>query len=266
MLPDFLPFFDPILILLTIVSGLAVGLSLGLTGGGGSILAVPLLIYVVGVKDPHAAIGTSALVVGVIAATSMISHRMHGHLRIKEGLMFAVPGVGGTLIGTQLGLLTPANNLLLLFAAFMVVMGYRTFTRKPKALILENHTHGTVLLQKNRLVLSGFLVGIAAGYFGIGGGFLIVPALMHSAGFDIIDAIGTSLLPVSAFGLSTAARYFIEGQISLLVVALFVVGGIVGGFVGTKFAAKIPQQKLLKVFGILLFLVSAYIVFRVVIS
>lgn len=266
MLPDFLPFFDPVLILLTIFSGLAVGLSLGLTGGGGSILAVPLLIYVVGVKDPHVAIGTSALIVGAIAATSMISHRMHGHLRIKEGLMFAAPGIGGTLIGTQIGLLTPANNLLLLFAAFMMVMGYRTFTRKPKAQILENRMHHRILLQKNRQMVSGFLVGIAAGYFGIGGGFLIVPALMHSAGFDIVDAIGTSLLPVSAFGFSTAVRYFIGGQINLLVVLLFVVGGILGGFVGTKSAMKIPQQKLLKVFGMLLFIVSAYIVFRVIVS
>lgn len=264
MLPDFLPLFDPILILLTIASGLAVGISLGLTGGGGSILAVPLLIYVIGVKDPHAAIGTSALVVGIIAATSMLSHRMHGHLRLKEGLMFASPGIGGTLIGTQLGLLTPANHLLLLFAAFMMIMGYRTFTRKPKTPISNNHAHGVILLQKNRLVLTGFLVGIAAGYFGIGGGFLIVPALMHSVGLSIIDAIGTSLLPVSAFGLSTGVQYFMQGQINWLIAILFVIGGIAGGFIGTKFAMKIPQQILLKVFGVLLFLIAIYIVVKTV--
>ena len=262
MLLDFLSVLDPATILLIISSGLAVGISLGLTGGGGSILAVPLLIYVIGIKDPHAAIGTSALVVGIIAAVSMVGHKMHGHLRLKEGLMFAVPGMGGTILGTQLGLLTPANHLLLIFAAFMMVIGYRTFTKKPNVPITNNHVHGTVLLQKNKVALTGLLVGIAAGYFGIGGGFLIVPALMHSVGLDIMDAIGTSLLPVSAFGLSTATRYFLEGQINWLVAMLFVIGGVAGGLVGTKFAMKIPRPLLLKVFGVLLFVIAIYIVAR----
>ncbi len=266
MLPDFLLLLDPTTILLTVFSGLAVGLSLSLAGGGGSILAIPLLIYVVGVKDPHLAIGTSALVVGVIAAINMISHRVHGNLRVREGLMFAIPGAGGTLIGTQLGLLTPANNLLVLFAAFMMVMGYRTFTRKSNATISNNYSHQTILLQKKNVLITGFLVGIAAGYFGIGGGFLIVPALMHSAGFGILNAIATSLLPVSVFGLSTAIQYLVKSQINWLIAILFVLGGVMGGFAGTKFVTKIPQQKLLKVFGVLLFMIAIYIVLRVVAS
>lgn len=262
MLLDFLSVLDPTTILLIISSGLAVGISLGLTGGGGSILAVPLLIYVIGIKDPHAAIGTSALVVGIIAAISMVGHKVHGHLRLKEGLIFAVPGIGGTIMGTQLGLLTPANHLLLIFAAFMMVMGYLTFTKKPNVSVTNNHVHDTILLQKNRVALTGFLVGIAAGYFGIGGGFLIVPALMHSVGLDIIDAIGTSLLPVSVFGLSTATQYFLEGKINWLIAILFIIGGIGGGLVGTKFAMRIPRPLLLKVFGVLLFVVAIYMAVR----
>lgn len=111
---------QPITILLSLISGIAVGFSLGLIGGGGSILAVPLLIYVVGVADPHVAIGTSALAVAVNGLTNMIHHKKKGHVKVKEGLAFAFPGVAGALVGAQLGLLTPANNLLLLDTLVLV--------------------------------------------------------------------------------------------------------------------------------------------------
>jgi uncharacterized protein len=107
-------------ILLSLVSGTVVGFSLGLIGGGGSILAVPLLIYVVGVADTHIAIGTSALAVGVNALSNMIDHHKRGHVKIKEGLIFAIPGIFGSIFGAQLGLLTPSNKLLVLFGIFML--------------------------------------------------------------------------------------------------------------------------------------------------
>lgn len=264
MLPDPLLLLDPSTLLLTVFSGFAVGLSLSLTGGGGSVLAVPLLIYLIGIRDPHAAIGTSAFVVGIIAAINMISHRFHGNIRFREGLMFALPGVGGTLLGTQLGLLTPASHLLLFFAAFMGFMGFRMLKAKQKGPLSSQTPNRMILLQKNRVLFTGFFVGIAAGYFGIGGGFLIVPALMHSAGLDIISAIGTSLLPVSIFGLSTATRYLVAGQINVETSIPFVLGGIVGGIVGAKFAMRIPRQTLLRIFGILLFLIAIYMAFRVI--
>ncbi|MDE1863463.1 MAG: sulfite exporter TauE/SafE family protein [Thaumarchaeota archaeon] len=261
---------DPLLegvlgILLPVLSGIVVGASLSLTGGGGSILAVPLLIYLIGIKDPHQAIGTSALVVGAIAAASMINHRAQGNLRVREGLTFGIPGVAGTLIGSQLGILTPSSELLLLFAIFMIVMGYRVFTRKPKpagtSWTVQQATSG-----RRNLAVSGVLVGIAAGYFGIGGGFLIVPALMHSAGLDIVRAIGTSLLPVSMFGFSTGIRYTAEGQISWQVAIPFVAGGLAGAFVGTKLVMRIPQQALLRIFGLLMFAVAGYMIFRTVLG
>ena len=111
--------YTPLTILLSLISGAIVGFSLGLIGGGGSILAVPLLLYVVGITDAQIAIGTSALAVGVNALTNMVHHHRSGYVKIK-GLRFAIPGVGGTILGSQLGLLTSSNRLLILFGLFMM--------------------------------------------------------------------------------------------------------------------------------------------------
>lgn len=117
--------YAPLTILLSLISGAAVGFSLGIIGGGGSILAVPLLLYVVGITDAHVAIGTSAFAVGVNALNNIIHHYKKGYVKIKEGLRFAVPGVAGTILGSQLGLLTPSNSLLILFGVFMIVISVR---------------------------------------------------------------------------------------------------------------------------------------------
>ncbi len=259
MLPDLA------VISLLLASGTVTGTVLGLTGGGGSILAVPLLMYVVGLEDPHIAIGTSALAVGLTAMISMLSHAKRGNLKMGEGLAFSLPGVVGAIFGAQLGLLTPASSLLLVFAAFMVVMGFRMFRKKhisqPSMTIQD---HGRVLVQKKRMTVTGFFVGTAAGYFGIGGGFLVVPALIQSAGLNIIQAIGTSLLSVSLFGFSTAGRYFGTGSVDLVIALLFAVGGIPGSLIGVKMATRIPKQKLTKIFGLMIIAVAVYVLFKAV--
>ena len=136
--------YAPITILLSLVSGAAVGFSLGLIGGGGSILAVPLLLYVVGISDAHVAIGTSALAVGINALNNMIHHYKRGYVKIKEGLKFAIPGLAGTILGSQLGLLTPSNRLLILFGIFMIIISVRmlrqatTITRTKNTTIKKN--------------------------------------------------------------------------------------------------------------------------------
>lgn len=254
----------PITIFLSLVSGIVVGFSLGLIGGGGSILAVPLLIYVIGV-EPHVALGTSALAVAANALTNLLHHNKVGHVRIKEGIVFAIPGVAGALIGAQLGLLTPSRHLLFLFGLFMIAIAITMWRRKPVILSTEvQDKHRRLLLHKKRITFTGFVVGVTAGYFGIGGGFLIAPALIYAANLNIIDAIGTSLLPVSAFGLTTAIRYSFEGQIQWFVSALFIIGGIVGGFVGTKISTKVHRERLVKVFSILLILVALFMIVRTV--
>ncbi|MBA4462316.1 MAG: sulfite exporter TauE/SafE family protein [Nitrosopumilaceae archaeon] len=254
---------DPLALFLSILSGMAVGLSLGLLGGGGSVLAVPLLLYVVGVKDVHVAIGTSALAVGTIAAINLISHKRKNNVQLRTGFAFALPGLGGTLLGAQLGLLTPSENLVMFFALFMGVVGFLMLKRKTAQYDVQSSgKQSLVVLSKKNIPLSGFFVGALAGYFGIGGGFLIVPTLMYSGGLNILQAIGTSLVSVSAFGLTTASSYFVAGHVEITVAFLFVIGGVMGGLFGVKLTDKIPKESLGKIFAVVLFVISAYILSR----
>jgi uncharacterized membrane protein YfcA len=250
---------EPLTLFLSIISGIIVGFSLGLVGGGGSVLAVPLLLYVVGVKDVHVAIGTSALAIGIIAMIHLFSHKRKGQLKIKKGIQFALPGIAGTLIGSQIGLWTRAEYLLILFAVFMIAIGLLMIKKKITLVETTSGNSGLVLL-KNNLSLSGFSVGILAGFFGIGGGFLIVPTIMYSGGLNIMQAIGTSLVSVSSFGLVTAGRYLISGNVDLIIAILIIIGGVLGGYLGIRISEKIPKENLVKIFSILLFGVAAYII------
>ena len=254
---------EPLVLFLSIISGIVVGFSLGLIGGGGSILAVPLLLYVVGVRDVHAAIGTSALAVGAIAAINLIGHKRKNHVRFKQGIAFALPGIGGAILGAQLGLLTPSDSLLIFFAGFMAIVAALMLKKKATRHDVQTSSgQTTILLSKRNIPLSGFFVGTLAGYFGIGGGFLIVPTMMFSGGLSIVDAIGTSLVSVSAFGFTTATNYIAAGNVDLSIALIFVFGGIVGGLAGIKMMDKIPQELLSKIFAGVLFLISGYIVLR----
>jgi len=262
-----LPQIESTTIILSILSGIIVGFILGIIGGGGSILAVPLLIYVVGIDDPHVAIGTSALAVGANAAVNLIFHKKRGNLKPKVGLYFAIPGILGAIIGSQLGLITPGDSLLVLFGGLMIVIAYKMISGKNKN-IHENvsATGSTVVLQKKKLWLNGILVGLASGFFGIGGGFLIMPSLMFTSGLSVTEAIATSLIPVSAFGFTTATMYGIENNINWFISLFFVIGGIAGGFIGTKVMNKIPKKTLMKIFAMVLVIVAFYIVVNTVLG
>ena len=251
---------EPLVLFLSIFSGIIVGFCLGLIGGGGSVLAVPLLLYVVGMRDVHLAIGTSALAVGAIAAINLIGHRRKNHVQFKKGFAFAMPGIGGTLLGAQLGLLTPSDSLLIFFAGFMIIVASLMLKKKATKHDVQISSHQTtILLSKRNIPLSGFFIGTLAGYFGIGGGFLIVPMMMYSGGLSIVNAIGTSLISVSAFGFTTATSYIVTGNFDLIIAIMFVVGGLLGGLIGIKMMKKIPKEKLGNVFAYVLFVMAGYI-------
>ena len=263
-------------IFLSLMSGAIVGFSLGFIGSGGSILAVPLLLYVVGVEDPHVAIGTSALAVSINAATNLFDHARKRNVRFREGLAFALPGVVGAVIGTQLGLLTAPGNLVFFFALLMLVIaakillnnsarkdfpdkhgGVRRLVVFPKFTIYRKSN----FLGSHRLKLMGLFVGLAAGYFGIGGGFLIVPSLLYY-GLNISNAIGTSLIPVSLFGATTALGYSLQNHINIVISLLFSIGGAGGGFIGSTVLARIPKSIATNVFAIVTAVVGLYIILR----
>jgi uncharacterized membrane protein YfcA len=258
------------------MSGAIVGFSLGFIGSGGSILAVPLLLYVVGVEDPHVAIGTSALAVSINAATNLFHHARKRNVKYGKGLAFALPGVVGTIIGSQLGLLTPPGNLIFFFALLMIVIAAKILLNKSARMgVLNNHGTSERLvdlsksavqrkinfLTSHKLKFMGLLVGLAAGYFGIGGGFLIVPSLLYS-GLNISNAIGTSLIPVSIFGATTALGYSFENHINIVISLLFVIGGAGGGLLGSKMLTRVSKKIATNVFATVTAVVGIYIILR----
>ncbi|MBX7541130.1 sulfite exporter TauE/SafE family protein [Qipengyuania sphaerica] len=242
------------------LSGGAVGLVLGLIGGGGSILAVPLMVYVVGVSSPHTAIGTSALAVAANALTGLFNHARAGTVKWRCGLTFAAAGIFGAFAGSTLGKNFDGQKLLFLFALLMLVVGVLMLRSKGR-----DSDPGVVLGRDNapKLIGSGLGTGAVSGFFGIGGGFLIVPGLLASTRMPMINAVGTSLVAVSAFGITTAANYALSGFVDWLLAAVFVAGGVVGSFLGTRLAKRLSNaDTLTNIFAGVIFLVAAYMLWQ----
>ncbi len=249
---------------LSVISGVAVGFTLGLIGGGGSILAIPLLIYFVGIHNTHFAIGTTALAVGVNAYINFFAHRRKVKVNPRAGIIFSVIGSAGVLIGSTLGLITNSGHLLLLFSFLMVGVGafmfagrQRIIRKGPEANEGDENVHNY-----GKLSLSSVLTGFASGFFGIGGGFLIVPALMYSTRIKINEAIGTSLLVVGTFGILTAIRYGISGNLIYSVSFFYIIGGILGGILGTRISTGMDTGRLKKLFSVIIILVGVYVMLK----
>ena len=246
--------------LLGAFSGALVGFVLGLVGGGGSILAVPLMVYLVGVRNPHVAIGTSALAVAANAAMGLATHGRLGNVKWRCASVFALSGVVGAFIGSSLGKDFDGQKLLFLFALVMIVVG---------VLMLRRRSHvgdpEVRLGQENaaKLVLYGLGTGLFSGFFGIGGGFLIVPGLIAATGMPMLYAVGSSLVAVTAFGLTTAANYALSGLVDWPLALVFVAGGFVGSFFGTRAARRLSGAgHLTTVFAGLIFGVAAYMLWK----
>ena len=243
------------------VCGLLVGCTLGLIGGGGSILAVPLLLYVVGIRDPHMAIGTSALAVGTNAAVNLVGHWRLGNVKLPCAFAFAVAGVLGALVGSTLGKAVDGQKLLLLFAVAMLAVGIAMLRRRNEAGDPSVHINPAIAL---RLISVGFLTGLLSGFFGIGGGFLIVPGLMLGSGMPMLYAVGSSLFSVAAFGFTTAANYAWSDLIDWPVALVFIAGGAGGGLLGIRLATRLSTRRgaLTRVFAALVILVAVYMAVR----
>lgn len=242
-------------------SGILVGFTLALVGGGGSILAVPLMVYVVGVRSPHVAIGTSALAVATNAATGVLNHAWAQTIRWRCAIIYAAAGIVGAFAGSTLGKAFDGQKLLFLFALVMIVVGALMLRRRDSG----NETEVQCNVESAPKVVGyGFGTGIFSGFFGIGGGFLIVPGLIASTGMPIINAIGSSLVPVTAFGLTTAVNYAFSGLVDWMLAAAFIAGGIIGGFGGARLATLLAREHrlLTNIFATLIFIVAGYMIWR----
>jgi uncharacterized protein len=246
---------------LGLVSGALVGFSLGLVGGGGSILAVPLMVYVVGVPDAHLAIGTSAIAVAANAAVNLSNHARGGTVIWSCALLFAAAGIVGAFAGSILGKMLDGQKLLALFALLMLVIAVLMLKTRSKVGLPD-----VKMSWANVPALAGLglATGTLSGFFGIGGGFLIVPALMLATGMSIMNAVSSSLVAVTAFGLTTAASYAYSGLISWGLAGLFIAGGVAGGLFGTRSARLLSARRgrLNIVFAAVIIAVALYMLAR----
>ena len=250
---------------LALASGSAIGLTLGLIGGGGSILAVPLLVYAVGVPSAHVAIGTAAFAVAVNAAASLGIHARRTAIRWPCALVFSVAGVGGAFAGAALGKAVDGEKLLALFGLVMIVVGALMLRPRPKG-----GSQSAWLTRANaarllpRLIGLGAAVGMLSGFFGIGGGFLIVPGLILATDMELQDATSSSLVAVTAFGVASASSYAWSGLVDWQLAGLFIAGGAFGSWLGLKGAQRLSEHsgRLDTIFALLVLAVAAYMLYR----
>jgi hypothetical protein len=248
-------------LLLGALAGSAVGCTLALVGGGGSILAVPLMVYLVGVQDPHVAIGTSAMAVAANALIGLTDHARKRNVKWRCAVTFATAGVVGAWFGAMVGKSMDGHNLLALFAVLMLVVAGLTFRsrgREGDPVVVLNRGNAP------KLLASGAATGVLSGFFGIGGGFLVVPGLIASTGMPILFAVGSSLVAVSAFGLTTAISYARSGLVDWPLAAVFIGGGAFGSLLGTRLAARLAGRKgaLDLVLAGLIVVVAMYMLYR----
>ncbi len=245
-------------LLLAGLGGIMVGFLLTLFGGGGSVLATPWLVYVVGLADTHAAIGTSAAAVAVNAATGLAAQARAGRVKWPCAAVFALSGLAGALAGAQLAKQVDGKALLMWFAFAMIAIAVSMLLPKKNAGDPAVHLTPPMVL---KLAPVGLATGLAAGFFGIGGGFLIAPGLMASTGMTLANAGASSLVSVTLFGTATSASYAASGQVVWPLFGALVAGGAAGTLAAMPLAKRLEGQAKLarSSFALLVIAVALYI-------
>lgn len=268
---------------LGLVFGAVVGFTLGLTGGGGSIFAVPLLIYGLGMRTREA-IGVSLAAVGVTALAGTLRRLARGEVEVPTGLVFAAAGMLGAPVGAWIGGRVPEGVLLVLFAVLMVFVAGRMWVqamRRPDETRVVRASVGPIPAGERRpscrrepsgrlhltsgcfavLIVTGLASGVLSGLFGVGGGFVIVPALVLVTGMGIHHAVATSLMVIAMVGASGVASSLAAGRpVPLALTGLFVAGGLAGMELGTLAGRRLGGPNLQKLFASAMVAVAAIIV------
>lgn len=268
---------------MSLLFGSIVGFSLGLTGGGGALFAVPLLVYGLAVR-PHDAAGISLAAVGATAAVGALQRLRAGLVDVRTGLLFSLTGVAGAPGGTALGRIMPDTLLLVLFAGLMIFVAVRIWRQAGACQEAQNapraadppcaspcaRDEGGRLVYTRRCALimgaTGLATGILAGLFGVGGGFLIVPALILVTGMDIRRAVATSLMVIALVSASGVISHVAVGDPpDSRITMLFVAGGVCGMGLGTLAGRRLSGSGLQRVFAVVIFFVAGFVVFRSVV-
>ncbi len=236
-----------------------IGLSLGLIGGGGSIITVPVLVYVLGV-EAHDAVGMSLAVVG---GTSLIGSSLHwrrGNLQMKTGLIFGVSGIVGALAGSPLTKLLSPPALLMTFALLMLIISVLMLKRNDQSVPEIDRLHKDLSVWK--ALAAGFGVGVMTGFLGVGGGFLIVPALVMFGGLGMKEAVGTSLFIIFLNCVAGLVGHASQNNFDWRLTGLVTILAISGAIVGTSLAHKIEAKKLQKGFAVFVLLTAVFLMVK----
>lgn len=240
------------LIGLELLLGFAIGLSLGLLGGGGSILMVPALVYLLG-QSPQAAVTTSLAVVGANSLMGANFHRTQGTLNWRIALVFGWVGMLTAFLASGFSKLISPTVLLIAFAVLMLIIGSFLLVRKDlqEAVSFEKPLWVTLL--------SGAVVGALTGVLGVGGGFLIVPALVVLVGLSMQVAVGTSLVIITMNSIAGLLGHIHDNSIQPLMILVFVISGLAGTFVGSRLAKHLPAKKLQTAFAWFVILLAIFL-------
>lgn len=226
--------------------GLAVfvGIALGLLGGGGSILTVPLLAYVAGM-DAKQAIATSLLVVGVTSAIGAVSHARAGRVQWRTGLIFGAAGMAGAYAGGLLARFIPGTVLLIGFALMMIATAVAMLRGRKNV----QQARGSQRLPVPKILAEGLAVGLVTGLVGAGGGFLVVPALALLGGLPMPVAVGTSLIVIAMKSFAGLGGYLSSVQIDWSMALAVTAAAVVGALIGARLTAMVNPDALRKAFG-----------------
>lgn len=245
--------------LLAVSLSLLIGISLGLLGGGGSILTVPILIYALGVEE-KSAIATSLLVVGVTSAVAALQHARAGNVVWRVALVFAGAGMAGAFVGGGVAKYLPSSALLVLFALIMLATAGAMW-RGRKATSASTETQEREL-PMGKIVLEGLVVGLVTGLVGAGGGFLVVPALALLGGLPMQQAIGSSLVVIALKSFAGYAGYAMHVDIDYGLAALVTGSAVAGSFVGARIARHVSPESLRKGFAVFVLVMALYLLWK----
>lgn len=242
-------------LVLTLLLAVLIGVSLGLLGGGGSILTVPILTYVAGLP-PKEAIAASLFVVGTTSAVGAISHARGGRVRWRTGLIFGAAGMVGAFGGGILGGYIPGTVLMIAFAMVTLAAAV-AMIRGRKGLDIDQARAGALPVLK--ILVMGLLVGLISGLVGAGGGFLIVPALALLGGLPISAAVGTSLVVIAMNSFAGLAGHLTSVSLDWALVGAVTLAAILGSLLGSRLAGRIPENVLRQGFGVFVLVMGAFV-------
>lgn len=243
------------------VGALFIGVTLGLLGSGGSILTVPVLTYLVG-QETKVAIAGSLMIVAIISLFAVIPYARQKEVKWRTVLLFGVPGMAGAVVGAWGAHFVSDAVQMLIFTALLLIASYLMF--KP---IKLSDSEGQAERAMLKIAIDGFVVGAVTGLVGVGGGFLIIPALVILGGLSMRLAVGTSLVIIAIKSLAGFVGYIpvleaLELSVDWDIIWMFSAIGIVGGWLGHKISAKINQEKLKQGFALFLVLMGLFILYK----